>query len=151
MFAETTTINMKTITIKELKYLAFHDILTGLKNRNYLHKKVNFDKYNFVYFVDINYMHKINRAGHTVGDRHIKKCVKEVSKQLNPSDVFIRYAGDEFIILSKTEIKIKSNKEYVIGKIKKTSDNMFKEIEKADQNMLKLKKQKYGQRRLTSK
>ena len=127
---------MKNTTIKELKYLAFHDILTGLNNRSYLYKKVNLDNYNYIYFIDLNRMHEINKKGHLFGDRHIKECVKIVSKLLNKNSLFIRYAGDEFIVLSKSNINIKSNKEYAVGKVKKLSNNLLKEIERADKLML---------------
>ncbi len=130
---------MKNITIKELEYLAFHDIMTGLRNRSYLYMKVNFSDYKFVYFIDINDMHKINRSGHFVGDRHIRKVAKTISTLLSKKDLLIRYAGDEFVVLAKTDIDIKTNKDFSVGKIKKTSNDILKEIEKADIQMLESK------------
>jgi len=130
---------MKRVNVKELEYLAFHDIMTGLRNRSYLYRKTNLSDYNFVYFIDINDMHEINKSGHFFGDKHILKCVKYISSFLDKKDLFVRYAGDEFIILSETDIDLKTNKDFSVGKTKKTSNDILKEIEKADREMLKSK------------
>ena len=39
---------------KEIKYLAYHDSLTGLLNRNWLYKNIDFIDHKYVYFIDIN-------------------------------------------------------------------------------------------------
>ena len=139
---------MKDITIKELEYLAFHDILTGLRNRSYLYRNVKLSDYKFVYFIDINDMHKINESGHIFGDKHIRKCARVISALLTKKDLLIRYAGDEFLVLTKSNIYIKTNKDFSVGKVKKSTNNIFKEIEKADKQMLeskvKFKNKKYS-------
>jgi diguanylate cyclase (GGDEF)-like protein len=131
---------MKKITIKELEYLAFHDLLTGLKNRSYLYRRADFSKYSFVYFIDINNMHEINKSGHFFGDRHILRIIKDISAFLNKKDLLIRYAGDEFVVLTKNEIDIKSNKDFSVGKTEISTNDILKEIEKADRIMLESKK-----------
>ena len=61
-----------------LKHLAYYDMLTGLLNRNWFYKNMNKLKYKYVYFIDINDLHKINKHGHAVGDEHIKKIILEI-------------------------------------------------------------------------
>lgn len=91
---------------KELKYLAYHDSLTGLLNRNWLYKNIEHigKTYNSVYFIDINNLHMINMDGHTNGDKHIKLVVEEIKTSLKHNlikdYVLIRYMGDEFILFT---------------------------------------------------
>src|SRR6056297_875740 len=98
---------------QELKYLAYHDALTGLLNRNWFYKNINVLKYKYVYFIDINDLHEVNKAGHTFGDEHIIKCVKAIKTAKN--DHLIRYAGDEFILLTD-ETEIVTNYLFSVGK-----------------------------------
>lgn len=53
---------------KELKYLAYHDTLTGLLNRNWFYKNINNIDVKYIYFIDINNLHEINKKGHSYGD-----------------------------------------------------------------------------------
>ena len=68
---------------KELRYLAYHDSLTKLYNRNWLYKNIDSIKRKYVYFIDINDLHEINKAGHTFGDKHIIKCVDAIKTAKN--------------------------------------------------------------------
>jgi GGDEF domain-containing protein len=118
----------------ELKHLAYHDSLTGLKNRNWLYKNINKIKLKYVYFIDINDLHKINKLGHTCGDEYIKMVVKSI----NCEGVLVRYAGDEFILFSNIENVIKTNNLYSVG----SSDvgfNLLDSINIADRKMIKSK------------
>jgi len=106
--------------IKELKYYAYHDELTGLYNRHYL-KTIDINKYNYVYFIDINNLKEYNKNGHTSGDQHILDCVGDIKDNyLSYTDCFIRYAGDEFIILSVYPRYITTNCLYSVGESKIT-------------------------------
>lgn len=122
---------------RELKYLAYHDPLTGLLNRNWLYK--NADKINakYVYFIDINDLHKINERGHTFGDEHIKNIVNSI--RVFGEDRFIRYAGDEFILFSNRPNIVKTNTLYAVGCVL-MGDDIEASISVADRQMLKNKK-----------
>ena len=123
--------------IKELKYLAYHDSLTGLLNRNWLYKNINKINKNYVYFIDINDLKVVNKEGHTVGDKHIKNIVNLIS--VEKGDILIRYAGDEFILFSNTKNLIKTNLWFSVGMCL-ISDNIMTDIDTADENMIKNKK-----------
>ncbi|MFA5174765.1 MAG: diguanylate cyclase, partial [Candidatus Pacearchaeota archaeon] len=95
--------------ISDLEYLAYHDILTGIYNRNWLYEHMYCSKYKYVYFFDINDLREINdKKGHIAGDRFIKKIIDNIDKKEN--EILIRYAGDEFILLSNRINALKTNK-----------------------------------------
>lgn len=125
------------IEFKELKYLAHHDSLTGLLNRNWLHKNIDTIKSNYVYFIDINDLRKANQKGHMFGDEHIKKIINSIS--LNSSDILIRYAGDEFILLSDTNNVISTNHLFSVG-IAENKNDLLKAINNANIEMIKSKR-----------
>lgn len=68
--------------LKELKYLAYHDSLTNLLNRNWLKKNIEKINYKYVYFIDINNLHNINKNGHSFGDEYIKMITYSIKKNL---------------------------------------------------------------------
>lgn len=119
---------------KELEYLAYHDSLTGLLNRNWLYKNIDKIKAKYVYFIDINDLHKINEKGHTFGDEFIQ----EVIASIKHNGVLLRYAGDEFILFSNYENEVKTNKYFSVG-ISKVNENLITAIQNADKEMLKAK------------
>ena len=118
---------------KELKYLAYHDSLTGLFNRNWLYKNINKINTKYVYFIDINDLKEINKNGHIFGDNYIKNVVSNITHK----GILIRY-GDEFILFSNYENEIKSNIQYAVG-FSIISNNTILSIEKADLDMIKNK------------
>ena len=100
---------------QELKYLAYHDALTGLLNRNWLYKNLDKIRTKYVYFIDINDLHTINESGHTFGDAYIKMVVDMLIAQTNSDDTLIRYAGDEFLLFSDYKNRIETNPLFTIG------------------------------------
>ena len=124
----------------ELKYLAYHDTLTGLYNRNWLYKKIKPKDYLYVYFIDINGLSIVNQKGHTFGDKHIKKCVSDIYNRIKFTDCFIRYAGDEFIIFAKNVRYLKTNKLYSVGFSEIKDNDLSTAINTADYNMIKEKR-----------
>lgn len=114
---------------KELRYLAYHDSLTGLLNRNWLYKNIGKITSKYVYFIDINNLHNINKLGHTFGDSHINKCIKSI--KISNDDILIRYAGDEFVLFSNSSNIIKTNSLFSVGFCKVDGD-INKSIKKAD-------------------
>jgi diguanylate cyclase (GGDEF)-like protein len=123
---------------RELKYLAYHDSLTGLLNRNWLYKNIDSILCKYVYFIDINNLHEINKKGHTFGDDHIKMCVNSIKSKLSVYDKLVRYAGDEFILFSNDLYTLSTNKLYTVG-VAKNTGNLHETINKADSEMLKNK------------
>lgn len=99
--------------VRELKYLAYHDSLTNLLNRNWLYKNFDNIKHKYVYFIDINNLHHINKHGHIFGDDYIIEMVNSI--KLEQGEILIRYAGDEFILFSNKINRIKTNNIYSVG------------------------------------
>ena len=125
----------------ELEFLAYHDALTGLYNRNFLFRKLNIKEFGVLYFIDLNNMKSANKISYTSGDRHIIKCTNEIKKLLGPDDIFIRYGGDEFIIISNDFIQLDSTKDYTVGYtfINLSIKTILEYIDIACQNMQKYK------------
>jgi len=119
---------------KELRYLAYHDSLTGLLNRNWLYKNIDQIKTKYVYFIDINDLHKVNENGHTFGDEYIKKVIATIKH----NGTLLRYAGDEFILFSDFENEIYTNEYFSVG-ISIVDESLIKAINTADIKMLQSK------------
>ncbi len=93
----------KTIVVKgdKIKYI---DILTSLKNRNYLYDKMeewdNSEIYpQAIVIVDLNNLNYINdNYGHKVGDNLIKQTASILIKTQMDNSEIIRTNGDEFLI-----------------------------------------------------
>ena len=126
---------------RTLEHLTFHDDLTQLKNRRYLYNCVDLKKFKYLYFIDLNDLHKINNEhGHSVGDKFIITTINNISQFIDDNDLFIRYAGDEFIVLSNNSNLLKPNKNYSFGYCKlNTTIDLHTAIEIADKQMLKCK------------
>ena len=92
---------------EKLNYIANHDPLTGLWNRNYLNEwKENFFTRGSgcqaaVFIIDIDYFKDYNDAfGHVAGDQCLKK-VASALLELNPA--LFRFGGEEFLCLLPPE------------------------------------------------
>lgn len=96
----------------KLKYLATHDILTGLPNRAYLYEQAqlylhadNIKKHQelntllAVYVIDLDKFKDINDTmGHLVGDELLKSITIRLSNLKERNAQAIRYGGDEFVV-----------------------------------------------------
>ena len=120
---------------KELKFLAYHDSLTGLLNRNWLYKNIDQIKAKYVYFIDINDLHKVNENGHTFGDEYIKEAIATIKHK----GILLRYAGDEFILFSDVENEIETNKYFSVG-CSVVSKSIEDSIKDSDSKMIASKK-----------
>ena len=120
---------------KELKFLAYHDSLTGLLNRNWLYKNIDKIKTKYVYFIDINDLHKVNENGHAFGDEYIKKAISTIKHK----GTLVRYAGDEFILFSNYENEVNTNAYYSVG-CSIVSKNIENSIKESDSKMIASKK-----------
>ncbi|NTV14793.1 MAG: GGDEF domain-containing protein [Desulfobulbaceae bacterium] len=93
---------------QELKEMAIHDPLTGLKNRRFFDmyiphevERVNRSKESLaVVVIDVNDFKNINDAhGHLAGDRILKDCADILHGSIRGTDLLFRFGGDEFLIV----------------------------------------------------
>ncbi|WP_078429849.1 EAL domain-containing protein [Alkalihalobacterium alkalinitrilicum] len=93
---------------EKLQYMAYHDVLTGLPNRDrlndYLHETLSQHKTNqqslAVLFIDIDRFKFINNAlGHMIGDTFLQQVSQRFVQCVRESDVVSRFGGDEFIVV----------------------------------------------------
>ncbi len=90
---------------KEIIFMSFHDMLTGLHNRTYFEqelKKLNKDGElpSSIIIGDVNGLKFTNDIfGHSEGDRVLKRISKILKNACSSNDILARWGGDEFIIL----------------------------------------------------
>ena len=98
-------VNEKT---KALQEVASKDSLTGIYNRYYLHQVLKQKipealRHSYplsVILFDIDFFKKINDThGHQVGDEVLIGIAKAVSMRLRKEDIFVRFGGEEFLIV----------------------------------------------------
>ncbi|MFJ7725150.1 EAL domain-containing protein [Neobacillus sp. NPDC097160] len=100
-------ITERKITEKTIQYMAYHDSLTGLPNRNnfrdHLNKVLNRQQENkmlAVLFLDLDRFKIINDTkGHTVGDTILQRVANRLEMAIQNEGFVSRQGGDEFIIL----------------------------------------------------
>ncbi len=93
---------------EQLEFLAMHDSLTGLYNRNYFEVMLNElwkdsqgdAKGHGVMYIDLDYFKVINDTfGHHRGDQVLKQVSEVINQQIRDSDIFCRFGGDEFALI----------------------------------------------------
>ncbi len=90
---------------KEILYLSYHDILTGLYNRTYLdHEIKRLDTKRQIPFAvlmgDVNGLKITNDVfGHDAGDNLLRKVSEILKRSCRHEDIIGRWGGDEFIML----------------------------------------------------
>ena len=91
-----------------IHHQAFHDLLTGLPNRQHLEKylpKILADAQEnqqtvALMFIDLDRFKTINDTlGHPVGDRLLQIAAERLKYSIREHDMIIRWGGDEFIII----------------------------------------------------
>lgn len=112
-----------------LQYLAYHDELTGLPNRNLLINRIDHsietayrNKQQLgVLFLDLDRFKTINDSlGHHIGDKLIKQVSERLLKTLRKEDTISRNGGDEFVIVIQHMV----SSEEVIGIAQKVIENL---------------------------
>ncbi len=95
---------------KELKYLSYHDKLTGLKNRDGFYEQLDQllldlprsseQKLTALLFLDLDNFKLVNDSlGHDVGDVVLQEAAERIKSSLRKSDFVFRLGGDEFTII----------------------------------------------------
>ena len=112
-------------TQEQIKYIAYHDTLTGLPNRNLLNELLvhsitlaeRNNKCMAVLFLDIDGFKMINDSkGHGMGDQILQEVAERLLKTLRKSDAIARHGGDEFIVIIE-ELDNCSGVELIANKI----------------------------------
>lgn len=93
---------------KNIHFLAYYDVLTGLPNRTLLRDRLgqliavaHRDKQQFaLIFLDLDRFKYINDSmGHSVGDRLLQSVALRIQDCVREGDTVSRIGGDEFIVL----------------------------------------------------
>ena len=95
---------------ERIHFLAHHDPLTGLPNRNSFIDRIEHliqraesagDVQDFgLLFIDLDHFKRVNDSlGHLVGDQLLKTVAERITLALRSSDLVARFGGDEFIVL----------------------------------------------------
>lgn len=90
---------------ERVRYLSYHDELTGLYNRRYLNNEIqrlkNSRKHPISIIIgDIDNLKYINdNYGHVLGDKYIKRVANILKETLRTEDIVARIGGDEFVAL----------------------------------------------------
>jgi diguanylate cyclase (GGDEF)-like protein len=92
-----------------LRYLALHDPLCGLPNRNFFGERLETviaevkrgGSSAAVFYIDLDHFKDVNDTlGHPVGDELIRNVTLRLSHTLRAGDLVARLGGDEFAVIS---------------------------------------------------
>jgi diguanylate cyclase (GGDEF)-like protein len=94
---------------KRLRYLALHDPLCGLPNRNYFSERLETviagvkqgGAPSAVLYIDLDHFKDVNDTlGHPVGDELIRMVTRRLSGATRADDMVARLGGDEFAVIT---------------------------------------------------
>jgi diguanylate cyclase (GGDEF)-like protein len=110
LFAEkTNAVQELEKSLSEIEHAAFHDALTGLKNRRALFDQPDtFSRFTssieaspyVLFYIDLDRFKPVNDAyGHTVGDELLKAVAGRLNTFAQSGSLIARIGGDEFVLL----------------------------------------------------
>ena len=92
-----------------LRYLALHDPLCGLPNRNFFSERLETVIADVkrggtpaaVFYIDLDHFKDVNDTlGHPIGDELIRNVTLRLSRMLRGDDLVARLGGDEFAVIT---------------------------------------------------
>ncbi len=101
-------ITERKIAEKNIEFLAYYDVLTGLANRTLLHDRLtqvmaaaHRDRQKFsLLFLDIDRFKYVNDSmGHAIGDKLLQLVARRMLDCVREGDTVSRIGGDEFVVL----------------------------------------------------
>ncbi|WP_457419020.1 diguanylate cyclase domain-containing protein [Roseateles sp. P5_E7] len=93
---------------EQARHLAFHDMLTGLPNRQLLLERLAFlqrdaqrnDRWLAICYLDLDGFKAVNDTlGHDAGDALLRGTAERLSASVRGNDVVARIGGDEFVLV----------------------------------------------------
>ncbi|KPV56582.1 diguanylate cyclase [Paenibacillus sp. A3] len=105
-----TDMRNREFTVRQLTYLAYHDMLTGLPNRQKFQQTVGMSirkaklsgRKLSVMFIDLDRFKNVNDTfGHAFGDLLLTEAAERLKSGLQAGDCVSRQGGDEFTVLIK--------------------------------------------------
>ncbi len=117
-----------------IRYLAFHDALTGLSNRLSLGERLrmaisNADRHGDIVgiaFLDLDDFKPVNDTyGHAVGDQVLQTIAARLTECVRDSDTVARMGGDEFLVLFERL----SSRDELAGLGRKICDSVAEPVE----------------------
>ncbi|MBU7318649.1 putative bifunctional diguanylate cyclase/phosphodiesterase [Paenibacillus oleatilyticus] len=109
-----TDMRNREFTVRQLTYLAYHDRLTGLPNRQKFQQTVGMSirkaklsgRKLSVMFIDLDRFKNVNDTfGHTFGDLLLTEAAERLKSGLQAGDGVSRQGGDEFTVLIKDTLQ----------------------------------------------
>ncbi len=108
-------LNQKKQLAAQFEKMSIQDPLTGLANRRFfeqnIDREMNFIRRSIaqgehyalgVLLFDVDHFKKINDThGHDVGDLVLMELTHRVSKEIRDTDLFIRWGGEEFLLIAR--------------------------------------------------
>ncbi len=97
---------------EQLRFLSYHDPLTGAHNRTYFEEQVPLLDKNAklplsIIMGDVNGLKLINDTfGHHAGDRLLIRAAGLLQQHCRPQDLFCRWGGDEFMLIMPATDKL---------------------------------------------
>jgi len=105
IFSDITSIFEKS---KKDEYMAYHDNLTNIYNRQYFNESISRIIHNLqnnkmsacLLMLDLDFFKKVNDTfGHQVGDDVLIQFTKTITHNIRANDIFARWGGEEFVLL----------------------------------------------------
>ena len=93
---------------KQIRNLAFYDVLTKLPNRRLFYDRLNLGmsiskhsgRYGALMFLDLDHFKTINDThGHDAGDLLLIEVARRITLSVRAADTVARFGGDEFVVM----------------------------------------------------